>query len=83
MVGHPFVGQLLGVGDRGRWVWDMSKAGKKPELAPILVRLSPTTTSRSRMRTFARYFPLYVAEFQSQYNNRKNADIFGTAIKGC
>jgi hypothetical protein len=25
----------------------------------------------------------YVAEFQFRYNNRKNADIFGAAIKGC
>ncbi len=28
-------------------------------------------------------FPLYVAEFQFRYNNRLNADIFGTAIEGC
>ena len=27
-----------------------------------------------------KYIPLYVAEF---YNNRENADIFGTAINGC
>jgi hypothetical protein len=27
--------------------------------------------------------PLYVAEFQFRYNNRQNADIFGTAIEGC
>jgi transposase-like protein len=26
---------------------------------------------------------LYVAEFQFRYNNRENADIFGTAINGC
>jgi hypothetical protein len=26
---------------------------------------------------------LYVAEFQFRYNNRENADISGTAIKGC
>jgi hypothetical protein len=25
----------------------------------------------------------YAAEFQFRYNNRENADIFGTAIKGC
>jgi ISXO2-like transposase domain/Transposase zinc-ribbon domain len=31
----------------------------------------------------AKYMPLYVAEFQFRYNNRANADIFGTAIKGC
>jgi transposase-like protein len=31
----------------------------------------------------AKYLPLYVAEFQFRYNNRFNADIFGTAINGC
>lgn len=31
----------------------------------------------------AKYMPLYVAEFQFRYNNRSNADIFGTAIGGC
>jgi hypothetical protein len=31
----------------------------------------------------AEYMPLYVAEFQFRYNNRMNADIFGTAIEGC
>jgi hypothetical protein len=30
-----------------------------------------------------KYLALYVAEFQFRYNNRENADIFGTAIKGC
>jgi len=30
-----------------------------------------------------KYMPLYVAEFQFRYNNRRNADIFGTAIAGC
>lgn len=30
-----------------------------------------------------KYLPLYVAEFQFRYNNRKNEDIFGTAIRGC
>jgi IS1 family transposase len=29
-----------------------------------------------------KYMPLYVAEFQFRYNNRDNADIFGTAING-
>lgn len=31
----------------------------------------------------AKYMPLYVAEFQFRYNNRKNPDIFGAAIAGC
>jgi hypothetical protein len=30
-----------------------------------------------------KYMALYVAEFQFRYNNRKNSDIFGTAIAGC
>jgi len=30
-----------------------------------------------------KYMPLYVAEFQFRYNNRENANIFGTAIDGC
>jgi len=30
-----------------------------------------------------KYLPLYVAEFQFRYNNRENADIFGTAVSGC
>jgi len=30
-----------------------------------------------------KYPPLYVAEFQFRYDNRENADIFGTAISGC
>jgi hypothetical protein len=29
-----------------------------------------------------KYLPLYVAECQFRYNNRDNADIFGTAIAG-
>jgi hypothetical protein len=30
-----------------------------------------------------KYMALYVAEFQFRYNNRQNANIFGTAISGC
>jgi transposase-like protein len=30
-----------------------------------------------------KYLPLYVAEFQFRYNNRANADAFGTTIAGC
>jgi len=41
---------------------------------------------RGVMGTFhkvsAKYLPLYVAEFEFRYNNRKNEDIFGTAV-GC
>jgi hypothetical protein len=31
----------------------------------------------------AKYMPLYVADFQFRYNNRRNADIFGATINGC
>jgi transposase-like protein len=31
----------------------------------------------------AKYLPLYLNEFQFRHNNRKNADIFGSAIAGC
>jgi transposase-like protein len=31
----------------------------------------------------AKYLPLYVNEFEFRYNNRKNPDIFGTAIRAC
>jgi transposase-like protein len=30
-----------------------------------------------------KYLPLYLAEFQFRYNNRKNPDIFGEAVAGC
>ena len=30
----------------------------------------------------AKYLPLYIAEAQFRYNNRKNPDIFGAAIAG-
>jgi transposase-like protein len=30
-----------------------------------------------------KYLPLYLAEFQYRFNNRKNADIFGDAVAGC
>jgi transposase-like protein len=30
-----------------------------------------------------KYLPLYLAEFQFRFNNRKNADIFGSAVRGC
>ena len=31
----------------------------------------------------AKYLPLYVNEFEFRYNNRKNGDIFGAAIRAC
>jgi transposase-like protein/IS1 family transposase len=31
----------------------------------------------------AKYLPLYVAEFEFRYNNRKNSDIFGAAVEAC
>jgi transposase-like protein len=30
-----------------------------------------------------KYLPLYSNEFQFRYNNRKNPDIFGSAVAGC
>ena len=43
-------------------------------------------TKRSIVGTFhnvsKKYLPLYVAEAEFNYNNRENADIFGTAIAG-
>ena len=30
-----------------------------------------------------KYLPLYVAEFEFRYNNRKNEDIFGAALRTC
>jgi hypothetical protein len=42
---------------------------------------------RGIMGTFhkvsAKYLPLYVAEFEWRYNNRKNPDIFGAAVARC
>jgi transposase-like protein len=30
-----------------------------------------------------KYLPLYLAEFQFRFNNRKNSAIFGSAVRGC
>ena len=30
-----------------------------------------------------KYLPLYLNEFTFRFNNRKNEDIFGTAVSGC
>jgi len=30
-----------------------------------------------------KYLPLYLAEFQFRFNNRKNPDMFGEVIAGC
>ena len=30
-----------------------------------------------------KYLPLYLAEFQFRFNNRRERDIFGKAIAGC
>jgi hypothetical protein len=37
----------------------------------------------ARLKVSRKYLHLYVAEFPIRYHNRENADIFGTAIKGC
>ena len=39
-------------------------------------------TAGSFRKVSAKDLPLFVAEFQFRYNNRKNTDIFGTAISG-
>lgn len=36
----------------------------------------------SSHKVSAKYLPLYIAEGQFKYNNRKNADKFGVAIAG-
>jgi hypothetical protein len=56
---------------------DLKHAGRKPSS----VETSPAESSE--MRVSRNYMALYVAEFQFRYNNRMNADIFGTAIEGC
>ena len=38
---------------------------------------------RSRTGCREKYLPLYIAEFSFRYNNRLNANIFGSAIAGC
>jgi ISXO2-like transposase domain len=58
-----------------------------PEVASLIRATCWSIFKRGIVGTFhkvsAKYMPLYVAEFQFRYNNRMNADIFGTAIKGC
>lgn len=36
----------------------------------------------SYQKVSRKYLPLYIAECQFKYNNRRNEDIFGTAIEG-
>ena len=44
---------------------------------------SSRRTNQTRRKMSRKYMPLYVAEFQSRYNNRFNPDMFGTAISVC
>jgi ISXO2 transposase-like protein len=57
------------------------------EAGLTMVRRSLVDFARGIVGSFhkvsAKYMPPYVAEFQFRYNNRENADIFGTAINGC
>jgi len=43
----------------------------------------PITTNAAQYASLLLRRTGYVAEFQFRYNNRENADIFGTAISGC
>jgi hypothetical protein len=51
------------------------------------LKASGSIFQREVMGTFhkmsAKYMPRYVSEFQFRYNNRENADVFGTTIAGC
>ena len=57
----------------------------KPELA--LTAAFDLSSLAAIVGTFhkvsKKYLPLYVNEFEFGYNNRKNADIFGAAIRAC
>jgi hypothetical protein len=54
-----------------------------PECTDLRTGVKRSGTTGSRMTSASLLIPLYVAEFQFRYNNRHNADIFGTAIEGC
>jgi len=49
----------------------------------VVLALSKRGVVGTYHKVSRKYLPLYVAEFQFRYNNRFNADIFGTAIEGC
>ena len=46
-------------------------------------RCSSAESSGTYHNVSQKYLPLYLAEFQFRFNNRKKADIFGKAIAGC
>jgi ISXO2-like transposase domain len=78
-------------GDYEATVYDAARRllaeGASPADMVTTHRNGVPSMSRGVVGTFhkmsRKYMPLYVAEFQFRYNNRENADIFGTAIKGC
>jgi hypothetical protein len=48
-----------------------------------MVRRPNPVPPGSFYKVSTKYTPLYVAEFQFRYNNRRKAGILGAAISGC
>jgi hypothetical protein len=48
-----------------------------------MCRTAVRVLAPTRLKVSQKYLHLYVAELKFRYSNRDNADIFGTAIKGC
>jgi nitrite reductase/ring-hydroxylating ferredoxin subunit len=51
--------------------------------APAIEQAVKDFGSGTYHKISAKCLPLYVAEFEFRYNNRKNADIFGAAVSTC
>jgi hypothetical protein len=58
----------------------MTRANNEPAILLWILKRGVVGTFH---KVCAKYMGLYVAEFQFRYNNRFNADIFGTSISGC
>jgi hypothetical protein len=93
-VSLPVTDQWTGYRDLNKIYGDRHKVIKHTDGEYVVGAVHTNTTEgfwsifkRGVVGTFhkvsRKYMPLYVAEFQFRYNNRFNADIFGTAIAGC